>query len=879
MSELLERDAELQLLEDLAQRSRSRGQIALVTGEAGIGKSSLIEAFAQRRASKHLVVRGQCDDLVAPRRWGPFLDLAAALGTSVSALLSSGASREDLFPALLTDLGALPPGTAYILEDVHWADHASLDFLMFMTRRMAPLRLLLVLSYRDDEVGLGHPLTSLLGNLPSAITTRVRLDPLSRSAVEALARRTGRDGDQLYQATAGQPFYLSEVLAQPQRAGELVPASIRDAVLSRLARLEPHERRFMEAVSVAPDPLSAPAIEGLLGSDGYAAGLACEARGLVLRDRDGRFRFRHELARVATLGALAPSAVQADHRRLLDTYLAMGAHVPPDVLVHHASALADAPVVLAHAPRAALSASTLGAHRDAARYLSIALLHAHVAPPELAARLYQDWSYEAGLYEVTDAVIAARREAVRRWRLLERLDRVGDNLRWLWRLHWYRGETDLAETFAKEAMAVLESIPASAELARAYSLRSHLHMLSGQRAACVASGRQALDLAARFGDAETLVRTQITVATAMLFDGNDEGRQLMEEGMSGAAAAGQHEETARAYTNYAEFAIVRREWRLAERLLTEGLAFGTKHSLDSWTGYLTGRHAQWHLDQGRLAEAMIVAQGALAVEGRTVLMRLPAMTTLAIARSRIAAEDAPALLEEVLRSAVAMREQQRITPARLALIEHHFLRDRMDDARTQVRDMLSFGTAALRPWDVAALCVWARRLCVSVPEAFGSGATPAQALELQGDPIGAAVLLDQGCVAFESALCRYVAARAGRLEQIEVALAAFDHIGCVAGVQAVRRLAASHGASTPALKRRRGPYRAARNHPLGLTAKEVQVLAMLVEGASNAELAERQSRSLRTVEHHVSAVLAKLGVSNRLEAVLRVMAEPWIIQF
>jgi DNA-binding CsgD family transcriptional regulator len=380
------------------------------------------------------------------------------------------------------------------------------------------------------------------------------------------------------------------------------------------------------------------------------------------------------------------------------------------------------------------------------------------------------------------------------------------------------------------------------------------------------------------GDLDTQVQATITAASAMLFEGLDEGRARMEDGLRLALARGDHEQAARAYTNYSEYAIVVHDWPLAERLVHEGLAFDTKHGLESWSDYLVGRHAQLLLLRGRLDEAETVARGVLQAGRGTALMRLPALTSLAVVRSRRGGDDADALLDSALSAAVAAHEQQRLTPVRLALVEHLYLRGDEAAARGHLGAIVDFGTVLLRPWDAGSVRVWAARLGVPVPDDVGMRPTVAQALELAGDPLAAAAAYDERQAPFEAALCRLVAAGTGGASSaLQPALAGFEAIGAAAGADAVRRLASRLGRDVPAPRSRRGPYQASRSHPLGLTRKEVQVLALLAEGASNVEIAERLSRSRRTIEHHVSAVLAKLNAGNRLEAVLRAMAEPWIV--
>lgn len=872
---LIEREDALETLLALAAGSATgSGQIAVVSGESGLGKTTLLEALSNRLGDQFSIPWGRCDDLFTPRQLGPFSDIAPLLGNDVENALASHSPPAALFPQVLAALSTLPAGTPVVFEDVHWADHASLDLLKFVARRVVALRILIVLTYRPDELGAAHPLNSLLGDLPAAVTTRIELRPLSREAVARLADEAGRDGVELYRITGGNPFFVSEILAETHDPVGL-PSSVRDAVLARAARVAAPERQLLDALCVAPELINREVIERLAGTEGLEACAALEGRGLLVREAGGELRFRHEMARIAMLNALPAAERHAHHRRLLDVYRQMGAAIKPDLIVHHAAAINDAPVVLRYAPLAAARAGKAGACKEAAAQLIVALKHVDTAEPELAARLYEDWAYQASLFEVTDEVIAARHEAVRRWRALARPERVGDNLRWLWRLHWYRGETDEAQAVAAESLEILEAIPPSIELASAYSLRAQLSLMRGQRGQSITWGQKAVVVAEQFNDVATQVQALVTVATAMLFDGDDRGRSMMEKALRLANAHGLHEEIARIHTNYAEYCMLVSDWQRAEQLIRDGLAFDIKHGLDAWTTYLKGRHAQLHLLQGRLAQAVTLARSVLAEEGHTILMRLPALTTLATVRSRLGEEDAETLLEEILQIALGMREQQRITPVRLALIQHHYLRGSDDIARQHAEAMRAFGTEVLRPWDAGALRVWIQRLGLEPLDPDETRATPAQELELAGDYPAAAAALDALTLPFEAAVCRLAGTRSGAPDLARQAADGFAAIDCQPGVDAVKR------GLSPQIKlssRRPGPYGEARQHPLGLTRREVEILALMAEGASNADIAENLSRSPRTVEHHVSSILGKLSAANRLEATLRVIAEPWIVQ-
>jgi hypothetical protein len=183
---LLERDAELRRLrETLRGAVQGRGSAVLVSGEAGIGKTSLVRAFAQEASGAARVLVGTCDDLVTPRTLGPFRDMAHDTGGPLAEAVDRVAGRDAVFGAVHQKLAGRP--TVMIVEDVHWADDATLDVLRYLAWRIPSLPGVLVLTYRDDELGDIHPLRRVLGALTSSEVRRLALQPLSPSAVEELS--------------------------------------------------------------------------------------------------------------------------------------------------------------------------------------------------------------------------------------------------------------------------------------------------------------------------------------------------------------------------------------------------------------------------------------------------------------------------------------------------------------------------------------------------------------------------------------------------------------------------------------------------------------------------------------------------------------------
>ncbi len=233
---LVERELQLAALgQALAEAAAGHGRIALVYGEAGVGKTALVRRFSEEHASGARVLRGVCDPLFTPRPLGALLDLAAGAGGELEQMVRDAADSHDVAAALVVELRSRTPAIL-VVEDVHWADEATLDVLKLLVRQIEPVPALLVMTYRDDELEATHPLRHLLGQLVSLrAIRRVPVERLSLEAVEALAEPHEVDGGELYRKTAGNPFFVTEVLAAP---GDEIPTSVRDAVLARCARLD-----------------------------------------------------------------------------------------------------------------------------------------------------------------------------------------------------------------------------------------------------------------------------------------------------------------------------------------------------------------------------------------------------------------------------------------------------------------------------------------------------------------------------------------------------------------------------------------------------------------------------------------------------------------
>src|SRR5713101_378577 len=293
--DLLERDHCFEQLSVFFRTATTgNGRTVLVSGEAGIGKSALVEQFVSQQCRAARQLWGACEALFTPRPLGPLYDIAAQARGSLSTLMSRDTPRPMLFSAFLDELQKSAIPSVGVFEDVHWADEATLDLIKFLGRRILSLAALFIVTYRDDELSRDHPLWSVIGDLPGKAVARLRLTPLSEQAVTYLAHQAHRSAEQLYAITGGNPFFVTEVLAS-ETSG--TPLTVRDAVLARVARLSPAARPLLELASVVPTRSERWLLEAVLGAAAPALE-DCLTSGMLTLDQT-TVAFRHEIARRA----------------------------------------------------------------------------------------------------------------------------------------------------------------------------------------------------------------------------------------------------------------------------------------------------------------------------------------------------------------------------------------------------------------------------------------------------------------------------------------------------------------------------------------------------------------------------------------------------
>jgi DNA-binding CsgD family transcriptional regulator/tetratricopeptide (TPR) repeat protein len=846
--DLLEREAGLAALAEAeAAAARGEGRMVCVTGEPGIGKTSLVRRFLDDLGGGR-VLFGTCDDLSIPRPLGPFRDLAGNVSAELGEALAADAAPHEIQDLLIAELEQPPHPAVLVLEDVHWADHATLDSVTVLGRRIGALPALLVVTYRGGEAPPGHPLHAALGAVRRDDVVLLELLPLSRDAVAALA---GEDGDELYTATGGNPFYVTELLAS--RDGVEPPPSVASAVSARVARLDGPARRLVELVSAVPNRVSTAVLDELM--PGWPVAAEEPERRQLLELTGGYVRFRHELARNAVLSAIPTVARRRVHAQVLSALHAAGAD-PADI-VHHAEAAGDEDVVSEYALIAARRAAALESNREAYFHYRRAADFADRLPELEQADLLEELATAAYLVGRLDDAFGATRGAIGIHRDLGDQAAVGRCTRVLSRLHWFVGDGEPARAKALEAITILEPLGESIELARACSGVAQLAMLGEDTDEALRWGERAVDLATRLGDESTRAHALVNIAcTKVQLDPAESGELLDAHAL--ADVAGEREDATRALGN---LAYVLMSWARPDEALRyaeQAVAYAERYEVHTYVSYVATTLAWLRLRSGDWAEAERATRAEL--QRGITIVQLHARTVLAELAVRRGDADAGERVAELAEHAELAGEPQRIEPV-LELQTELSLTGGVEVPRERFEQLAERMRArgGLRGRYAVRLAAWAQVAGVDI-EVDSRPIGPYAAM-LRRDWLDAADAFGELGWPYERALMLSLAEDERALaESIGIA----RRLGAEPLTRRVARQMRELGMRVP-----RGPRKTTRANPAGLTARQLEVLALVVEGCTNAEIADRLIVSQRTAEHHVAAVLTKLGASTRRDAAQR----------
>lgn len=962
---MIGRDGSLLALDDLlTAAAEQRPGLAIVGGDAGVGKTRLVDEV-ERRAAGHgfRVLHGECVEFGGESL--PYAPIIAALREAPDAL---GLARERLAPETVQQVARLFPGLGpagagggsgrasasvgqgrlfelvfevlralaheetailVVLEDVHWADRSSCDFLAYFARNVRTERLALIATYRTDALDRRARLRALLAELDRRRSTvqRVDLSPLDRAElarqVEAIMGESVSAAvvDELHARTGGNPFFVEELLAA-RRAGQAgdVPSRVAEAVLVRIEALPRTVRDLLTLVAASGGPIGFDALERLVPAPRLSESLhaAFDAHVLV-RDRgDESVRFRHALMGEVVYDQLLPGDRRALHSRIARA-LAEQPGAPPAQVAYHWDRAGARPEALAASVAAGLQAAEVYAYAEARQHLERAIELWDEVAPDARVTAVDKVDLLSRAAQAARCTNAAGRAAELCRTALDTIDPTREPLRAAM-LYERLGEAHFADD--REALRCYERalalLPGDATPERARLLAAEGHALMGLRRWDEARARceEALELAASPAQ-EAAAR--VTLGIVLAFAGESEaGERELRSALALAGTEGAEEDLARAHLHLAELLRVRGDHAGAAAVMGDGEAMAARLGMRGSFGnfmYVNAtedlfRLGRWDEVALRLAESSrmelsftatlvhhAIAGQLHALRGERELVRMHVERIGQLERGReLPAELAPgpyavramlALLEErpedardqvaAALAAVEGRKDPLYTPVlhSLGVRAEADLAER-DRAR---RAEVSTARAEALVADVEALVGGGPDR--SFPDGRAHAALArAELSRVAGEPDRAA--WSAAAAAWDALDEPYPAAYA-RLREAEAALQArAARPGAATLLAAARDTARALGAApllaeVEALIRRArldaGPSSApapapepARGSDLGLTAREVEVLTALADGLTNKAIAEQLFISDKTVNSHLEHIFEKLGVHTRVEA-------------
>ncbi|HEV8174006.1 MAG TPA: AAA family ATPase [Actinoplanes sp.] len=933
---LVGRVADLAALRDALKRTRSaEPSTVLVGGEAGVGKTRLVEEFCRSAAAEGAhVLTGQCLEL--GEEGLPFAPFASALRKLVNAEgLAVLDGRERDFARLLPELG-LPAEAGdvrrgylfelvaalfarlseqqplvLVLEDLHWADASTRDLIGFLVRSARLPHVLLIATYRTDELQRGHPLRPFLAELDRVRGVhRLELDRLDRDGTaEMLAQLLGAEPDPktvdtVSDRTQGNPFFIEQFAMSGDPAGGDIPQSLRDLLLSRVDQLPESAQRVLRMASVGGTRFGHELLSRVAGmgeADLESALRAIVAAQLVVVDPDGGYEFRHALVREAVHDDLLPG----EHARLHGRYaqaveaepnlVAMGR--APAEIAHHWHAAHDHPRALVAAKRAADAAGRRYAYAEQSRLLD-RVLELWEQVPEAATLLgttHVDLLEETALSAIdsgdhmralslTRAALAdldAGAEPVRAARLLVRRAKLLYNM----------GKSNGVPE-AREAYRLLRPAPNSSE--RVMLMADVAYQLAGIDSA--EAGRiaeEAKAAAVELGDVATEVAATITFGLVCAGQIPAEvGLVSMQEAAARARATGDLPNLARALVSISDSLFELGRYEESAAAAAEGVPHADRVGVSRTTGvFLLANHAEALIALGRWdeADARLAEAARLDPPGRLAVAWLWLRARIRLARGHEGAEPLvsravsflgrPFLNEE---NRLALQELRTLAELRSGDVGAALSAARMAVDEPAIADKPRYGwpllaaaaTAAARAdedQDVTDLRSRVAELATGMSLRYA--AYRAYSAQVAATLEGGVERWREAVAAWRADGQRYQLAEA-LLGLATAAAGAGDRAAAGEAIEEASAIAAALGATplvdaADTLARRVGLRAAGHPAPSGtelLTAREQEVLRLVAEGQSNSRIAQRLYISPKTASVHVSRIIAKLEVNNRVEA-------------
>jgi len=839
---LVEREEQLTSLQGVISGSAEEGHVVLLSGEAGHGKTSLLNVFLDGLDHRFTILSAACEPVGIPAPFAPLYDLLDKLPTDLVTEIRFGAGRPAIYAGVLDVLKN--DRVVLVVEDAHWADEATLGLVRYLGRRIGPTGSILIVTYRSEEVDLTPTLRLVIADLgPAAL--RIDLPALSLEGVSAMTRGLDLDPEQVHAATLGNPFLVDEVVRHPELR---VPPTVQNAVLVNAAQLSEEAHELLYMVALSPDGID---LDSLISS-GPDAGVYVDTalRRLLLATSGDRVACRHDLIRESLLQAMPPLLARTLHRHLLEDLEGRAADsVDTARLAYHAVGTGDAAKAVEYSLRAAEDARALGAHRQAAFHYSNALAFAEAMDSATLDRVLLEAAME---HCVINAFETAVDLAIRRIDLAA--DPVALARARAWVSYFLSRLNDL-EGCGREALIaieVLRSGPATEELAVGLAVIAWRELVEGRYDEAIRHGDEAVTVAQAVHFPQMEVHAAVTAGTARFLLRDPAGRSQVEAAVRLGVEQDLGEFAARAMNDLGLLSLRRGRPVQALEDFDRVVEYTQARELDAWyiaaiatRAMLSVMHGRW--DQADLDLEVVVGQ-------RTCRQtEIETLNTAAVLRARRGDPGAADLVEEALSSVEGFDDHEAtLISCALAMEGAWIGLIPLEGAESRYRAMLRSPVNSGR----GLLGYWASRLGLEPPE----GRIPGPAgMEWEGRVAEASQWWEERGYPIEAAVTRAMIPDAN----LDVVFSVLSGLGADGVIRGLRRELQRRGvARIP-----RGQRQATRRNPSGLTERQAEVLSLMVSGLSNAAIAEKLFISEKTASHHVSAVLAKLNVSSRLQAV------------
>ena len=857
ITELIERDGFLSSLQSKFESvAKNEGHCVLVSGEAGIGKTSLVKSFCRNKRNECKIYQGSCDALFTPRPLAPLYDLVWQMeGESWESNVNI-TDRSELFASFLHKLESKKQTTIIVFEDIHWADEATLDFIKFFARRIIHIRCLFILTYRDNEIHSGHPLRNVLGQLPAGSFTRLQLTPFSRKAVEKLSLERGWSGEDVYSISGGNPFYVTEILASYSTG---IPDNIKDSILSVYNRMNEKAKQIWQILSVLPTAFEIKYLEKM--EPFYATAIESYLDLKILILDKGMIFFKHELYRRTVETSLSPLLRIELNKKILELFReSFEANSEIERIIHHAKNANEFEIVVKYAPMAAKQAAALGAHVEACRLYFSAIEYYRGNDKDLLIQFYEGYAYECYLTNQTKEAIIYSSKSLELWKEKNCTEKISSWQRLLSGMWWHEGNLKKAEIFALQAIDVLNNQPPSKAKAMAYSNMSQLKMFADAADECIYWGEKAITLAIELNDHAILSYALGNVGSVQIRipAHRQEGFELLQQSLEIALQNSYHEHAARAYTKLAYNGIIIKDNGLANMSIETGIPYCEENNLDLWRLYILGVKASLKLETGNWSEAFEIADSLIKNEATPKMIKIFALTVLARIKMRRGDEDDLLfILTEAKEMAFETIELQRIIRALTAFLEYEWITGQCFIEKEALDSTIKMIGQLGNRYDNSEFAFWllkARKQKLPLSEIYEgyNMSTPVEAEE-------AATLWRKSGFPYNEALALFEGNEDHKREAIKIV----HDLGADTIYEKMKFDMRNAGIkSIP-----RGIRKTTRSNPAHLTERELDVLQLMKDGLQNKEIGARLFISPRTVDHHISAIFFKLDVNSRAKAV------------